>query len=562
MDEKELRRYSRVVVDGDEQTPSRAMLRAVGFTDQDFHKPQIGIASTWAMTTPCNMHINELADEAAKGANAAGGKAVVFNTITISDGISMGTSGMRYSLVSREIIADSIEAVTAGEGFDGLVAIGGCDKNMPACVMAMARLNRPAVFVYGGTIKPGAKRRDIVSVFEAVGAKAAGKIDSDELLDVERTAIPGPGACGGMYTANTMASAIEALGMSLANSSAQEAVSQEKRDDCSRAGAAVMNLIEHDIKPLDIMTRKAFENAISVVIALGGSTNAVLHLIAMAREAKVDLSLDDFTTIGARVPLLADLKPSGKYLMSELIEIGGIQPLMKRMLDAGLLHGDCMTVTGKTLAENLADVADYPQGQDVIHDFDDPIKADSHLAILYGNLAPEGAVAKITGKEGLRFEGKAIVFHSEEEALQAILDGKVVAGQVVVIRYEGPKGAPGMREMLSPTGAIMGKGLGADVALITDGRFSGGSHGFVVGHVTPEAAVGGPIALIEDGDRIVIDAENKQISLDVSDAEMAARRKNWKRPASPVTTGALAKYRACVSSASEGAVTIATPWDE
>jgi dihydroxy-acid dehydratase len=562
MDEKELRRYSRVVVDGDEQTPSRAMLRAVGFTDQDFNKPQIGIASTWAMTTPCNMHINDLADEAAKGADAAGGKAVIFNTITISDGISMGTSGMRYSLVSREIIADSIEAVTAGEGFDGLVAIGGCDKNMPACVMAMARLNRPAVFVYGGTIKPGAKRRDIVSVFEAVGARAAGKIDDDELLEVERTAIPGPGACGGMYTANTMASAIEALGMSLANSSAQEAVSQEKRDDCSRAGAAVMNLIKHDIKPLDIMTRKAFENAISVVIALGGSTNAVLHLIAMAREAKVDLTLDDFTTIGARVPLLADLKPSGKYLMSELIAIGGIQPLMKRMLDAGLLHGDCMTVTGKTLAENLADVADYAEGQDVVRDFDNPIKADSHLAILYGNLAPEGAVAKITGKEGLRFEGKAIVFHSEEEALQAILDGKVVAGHVVVIRYEGPKGAPGMREMLSPTGAIMGKGLGADVALITDGRFSGGSHGFVVGHVTPEAAVGGPIALIEDGDSIVIDAENKQISVGVSDADMAERRKRWKRPVSPVTTGALAKYRACVSSASEGAVTIAAAWED
>jgi dihydroxy-acid dehydratase len=562
MDDKELRRYSRVVVDGDEQTPSRAMLRAVGFSDQDFHKPQIGIASTWAMTTPCNMHINELADEAARGADSAGGKAVVFNTITISDGISMGTPGMRYSLVSREIIADSIEAVTAGEGFDGLVAIGGCDKNMPACVMAIARLNRPAVFVYGGTIKPGEKRRDIVSVFEAVGARAAGKIDDDELLEVERTAIPGPGACGGMYTANTMASAIEALGMSLANSSAQEAVSQQKRDDCSRAGAAVMNLIEQDIKPLDIMTREAFENAISVVIALGGSTNAVLHLIAMAREAKVDLALDDFTTIGARVPLLADLKPSGKYLMSELIEIGGIQPLMKRMLDAGLLHGDCMTVTGKTLAENLADVADYPQGQDVVHGFDDPIKADSHLAILYGNLAPEGAVAKVTGKEGLRFEGKAIVFHSEEEALQAILDGKVVAGHVVVIRYEGPKGAPGMREMLSPTGAIMGRGLGAEVALITDGRFSGGSHGFVVGHVTPEAAVGGPIGLIEDGDSIVIDAENNQISLEISAAAMTDRRKSWRRPASPEITGALAKYRACVSSASEGAVTIAASWDD
>jgi len=562
MKEKELRRYSRVVVDGDEQASSRAMLRAVGFTDDDFHRPQIGIASTWAMTTPCNMHINKLADEAARGADEAGAKAVIFNTITISDGISMGTPGMRYSLVSREIIADSIEAVTAGEGFDGLVAIGGCDKNMPGCIMAMARLNRPAVFVYGGTIRPGAKRRDIVSVFEAVGAKSSGKISDAELLDVEQTAIPGPGACGGMYTANTMASAIEALGMSLANSSAQEAVSAQKIDDCRRAGDAVLNLVREDIKPLDIMTRQAFENAISVVIALGGSTNAVLHLIAMAREANVDLTIDDFTTIGARVPLLADLKPSGKYLMSELIEIGGIQPLMKRMLDAGMLHGDCMTVTGKTLAENLADVEDYPAGQDVIRDLDNPIKADSHLAILYGNLAPDGAVAKITGKEGLRFDGTARVFHAEEEALQAILDGEIVAGHVVVIRYEGPKGGPGMREMLSPTGAIMGKGLGSDVALITDGRFSGGSHGFVVGHVSPEAAVGGPIALIEDGDSIVIDAENKEITLDVSDDEMGRRRQAWRRPPSSVTGGALAKYRAEVSSASEGAVTIPPAWDD
>jgi dihydroxy-acid dehydratase len=562
MEEKELRRYSRVVVDGDEQASSRAMLRAVGFTDRDFKLPQIGIASTWAMTTPCNMHINELAVEAASGADEAGGKGVIFNTITISDGISMGTPGMRYSLVSREIIADSIEAVTAGEGFDGLVAIGGCDKNMPGCMMAIARLNRPAIFVYGGTIRPGEKRRDIVSVFEAVGAKSAGTIGEEDLLEVERTAIPGPGACGGMYTANTMASAIEALGMSLANSSAQEAVSEQKVSDCRQAGAAVLNLIRNDIKPLDIMTREAFENAIAVVIALGGSTNAVLHLIAMAREAGVPLGIDDFTEIGKKTPLLADLKPSGKYLMSELIEIGGIQPLMKRMLDRGLLHGHCMTVTGKTLAENLADVGDYPVGQDVIRDFDNPIKPDSHLAILYGNLAPEGAVAKITGKEGLRFKGTARVYHSEEEALQAILDGDIEAGHVVVIRYEGPKGAPGMREMLSPTGAIMGKGLGADVALITDGRFSGGSHGFVVGHVTPEAAVGGPIALIENGDTIEIDAESMQISLRVSDDELAARKAAWKRPSSPVRTGALAKYRNEVSSASEGAVTIPPAWDD
>lgn len=561
MTDKDLRRYSRVVVDGNEQAPSRAMLRAVGFTEDDFHKPQIGIASTWSMVTPCNMHIGDLADIAAKAADEAGAKGVVFNTISVSDGISMGTPGMRYSLVSREIIADSIEAVAGAEGFDGIVAIGGCDKNMPGCLMALARLNRPSVFVYGGTIRPGAKRRDIVAVFEAVGAHSGGKIDDRELLEVEQTAIPGPGACGGMYTANTMASAIEALGMSLANSSAQEAVSDQKREDCRRASAAVMHLLEQDIKPLDIMTKEAFENAIAVVIALGGSTNAVLHLIAMAREADVELSLDDFTRIGARTPVLADVKPSGRYLMSELIAIGGIQPLMKRMLDKGLLHGECLTVTGRTLAENLADVDDYPDGQDIVRDFDNPIKPDSHLAILYGNLAPDGAVAKITGKEGLRFEGRARVYHSEEDALAGILDDSVQPGDVIVIRYEGPKGAPGMREMLSPTGAIMGKGLGADVALITDGRFSGGSHGFVVGHVSPEAAVGGPIALVEDGDPITIDAQNKRIDVAVSEAEMDKRRKAWKRPASPVQRGALAKYRAEVSSASEGAVTIPEPWD-
>ena len=562
MTEKELRRYSRVIVDGDEQAPSRAMLRAVGFEEDDFKRPQIGIACTWSMVTPCNMHIGKLAEKAAEGANNAGGKGVIFNTISVSDGISMGTPGMRYSLVSREIIADSIEAVTAGEGFDGLVAIGGCDKNMPACVMAMARLNRPSVFVYGGTIKPGAKRRDIVSVFEAVGAKSSGKISESELLEVEQTAIPGPGACGGMYTANTMASAIEALGMSLGNSSAQEAVSEDKVADCILAGEAVLNLIREDIKPLDIMTEKAFENAISVVIALGGSTNAVLHLLAMAREADIKLSLDDFTRIGIKTPVLADVKPSGKYLMSELIEIGGIQPLMKRMLEKGMLHGDCITVSGKTLAENLSKVTDYPKGQDIVRDFDDPIKPDSHLAILYGNLAPEGAVAKISGKEGLYFEGIARTFPSEEDALQAILNDNIKAGDVIVIRFEGPKGAPGMREMLSPTGAIMGKGLGKEVALITDGRFSGGSHGFVVGHITPEAAVGGPIGLVEDGDIIRINAETKEITIDVSDKIMTSRRLRWKKPTSSVTKGALAKYRSCVSSASEGAVTIPLPWNE
>lgn len=562
MRDKDLRRYSRIVVDGMEQAPSRAMLRAVGFTEDDFKRPQIGIASTWSMVTPCNMHIRELAAEAASAADRAGGKGVIFNTISVSDGISMGTPGMRYSLVSREIIADSIEAVTAAEGFDGLVAIGGCDKNMPACVMAMARLNRPAVFVYGGTIKPGVKGRDIVSVFEAVGAVSGGKMSQVQLLEIEKTAIPGPGACGGMYTANTMACAIEALGMSLANSSAQEAVSSQKVDDCHRASAAVMRLIELDIKPLDIMTRKAFENAIAVVIALGGSTNAVLHLLAIARECEVDLSLDDFTRIGARTPVLADLKPSGKYLMSELIEIGGIQPLMKRLLDRGLMHGDCLTVSGKSLADNLSGVADYPQGQDVVRSFADPIKADSHLTILYGNVAPDGAVAKITGKEGLSFEGRARVFHSEEEALQGILDDVVKPGEVIVVRYEGPKGGPGMREMLSPTAAIVGKGLGSDVALITDGRFSGGSHGFVVGHVSPEAAVGGPIALIEDGDKITIDAQTQLISVDVSEVDMENRRKKWRRPPSSVRTGALAKYRAEVSSASDGAVTMPPAWDD
>ncbi len=562
MTEKELRRYSRVVVDGVERAPSRAMLRAVGFTEKDFSRPQIGIASTWSMVTPCNMHIDQLARQAAAGADAAGGKGVIFNTITVSDGISMGTPGMRYSLVSREIIADSIEAVVAAQGFDGLISIGGCDKNMPGCVMAMARLNRPSVFVYGGTIKPGAKRRDIISVFEAVGALSSGAIDEATLLEVEQTAIPGPGACGGMYTANTMASAIEALGLSLANSSAQEAVSQNKIDDCQRAGEAVMNLLEKDIKPRDILTREAFENAITVVIALGGSTNAVLHLLAIAKDAGVDLTLDDFARIGASVPVLADVKPSGRYLMSELIDIGGIQPLMKRLLDRGLLHGSCMTVTGRTVAENLADVADYPDGQDIVRDFDNPIKAESHLVIMYGDLAPDGAVAKITGKEGLRFEGRARVFHSEELALQAILNDEISAGDVIVIRYEGPKGGPGMREMLSPTGAIMGKGLGADVALITDGRFSGGSHGIVVGHVSPEAAVGGPIALIEDGDVITIDAEACRVDISVDDEELARRRANWVRPRSGVTTGALAKYRAEVSSASQGAVTMAPAWDE
>jgi dihydroxy-acid dehydratase len=462
---------------------------------------------------------------------------------------------MRYSLISREVIADSIETVVAGEGLDGFVAIGGCDKNMPACVMAMARLDRPAVFVYGGTIQPGAKRRDIVSVFEAVGGHASGKVSDAELLEVERTAIPGPGSCGGMYTANTMASAIEALGLSLPNSSAQDAISAHKREDSRSAGAAVMNLLHLGIRPSQILSREAFENAITVVIALGGNTNAVLHLLAMAFEAGVELGLDDFTRIGARVPVLADVRPSGKYAMSELIGIGGIQPLMKLLLDAGLLHGDCMTVTGRTMAENLADVDAYPADQDIVRPLDNPIKKDSHLVVLYGNLAPEGAVAKITGKEGMEFTGTARVFNSEEESLQAILDGTVVAGDVLVLRYEGPQGGPGMREMLSPTSAIMGKGLGDQVALITDGRFSGGSHGFVVGHVTPEAAVGGPLALVENGDGIRIDAEARTIDLDVPADELAQRRAAWVAPEPPAAPGLLRKYRRLVSSASLGAVT-------
>jgi dihydroxy-acid dehydratase len=551
----ETRKYSSSVVDGTGKAPARAMLRAVGFDDADFNKPQIGIASTWSMVTPCNMHINHLADFACQGANEAGGKGVIFNTITISDGIANGTIGMKYSLVSREVIADSIEAVAGCQGFDGLIAIGGCDKNMPGCLIGLARLNRPAVFIYGGTIQPGAGHTDIVSVFEAVGQHARGDMTSAELQQVEKTAIPGAGSCGGMYTANTMASAIEALGMSLPNSSAQEAVSLSKTEDCRRAGAAVMYMLEHDIKPTDIMTRQAFENAITTLIALGGSTNAVLHMLAMAHAVDVELTLDDFARIGSQVPVLADLRPSGKYMMSELIAIGGIQPLMKDLLDRGLLHGDCLTVTGKTLAENLADVAPYPADQDIIRPFDQPIKKDSHLVILKGNLAPEGAVAKITGKEGLRFTGKARVFHSEEEAQQDILNGTVVKGDVIVIRYEGPKGGPGMREMLSPTSAVIGKGLGNDVALITDGRFSGGSHGFVVGHITPEAFDGGPIALIENGDQITIDAETAEITLHLSDSDIEKRRMAWKPIPPRYTRGVLAKYAKTVSSASEGAVT-------
>jgi len=552
------RPHSSLVLDGPERAPGRAMLHAVGFTRKDFAKSQIGVCSTWSQVTPCNVHIDGLSRYAADGVNGAGGKAVIFNTITVSDAISMGTEGMKYSLVSREVIADSIETVMGAEGFDGLVAIGGCDKNMPACVMAMARLNRPAVFVYGGTILPGTfqgKPVDIVSVFEAVGQHAAGKLSDAALADLEQHACPGAGSCGGMYTANTMASAIEALGLSLPNSSAQAAVSDDKHRDCLRAGRAAVHLVQRNILPRDILTRKAFENAIVTISALGGSTNAVLHLLAIAHAANVKLTMDDFTRIGKRAPVVADLKPSGKYVMAELIKIGGLTPLMKRLLDRGLLHGDVMTVTGKTLAENLKDVADYPAHQHVIKSLDHPIKKTSHLVILGGNLAPDGAVAKISGKEGEKFSGRARVFDREEDALAAILNGRIKKGDVVVIRFEGPRGGPGMREMLSPTSAIMGRGLGSDVALITDGRFSGGTHGFVVGHITPEAFSGGPLALVKNGDPITIDARARKLTLEISAKELSSRRRRWKAKKPRYTRGVLAKYAKLVSTASRGAVT-------
>ncbi len=549
--------------DGSSRAASRAMLYPVGFKQEDFQKSIIGIASTWSQVTPCNMHIDVLAREAAQGADNAGGKSLIFNTITISDGISMGTEGMKYSLVSREVIADSIETVAGCEGFDGLVAIGGCDKNMPGCAIAIARLNRPAVFVYGGTILPGClslptgekKNLDIVSVFEGIGKNAAGELSAEGLSEIERCAIPGPGSCGGMYTANTMASAIEALGLSLPGSSAQNAVSEAKREDARHAGAAVINLIKLGITPRDILTRKSFENAITLVMALGGSTNAVLHLLAMAHAAKVRLSIDDFTRIGKRVPVLADLKPSGRFSMSELVAIGGILPLMKELLDRELMHGDCLTVTGKTLSENLSQVKPYPDGQEIIRSWDKPIKKTGHLVILRGNLAPDGAVAKISGKEGESFTGQARVFNSEESALKKILDGTIKKGDVVVVRYEGPRGGPGMREMLSPTSAVMGRGLGKEVALITDGRFSGGSHGFVVGHITPEAYCGGPLAIVKDGDTISIDAQKREITLHVSKSEMKKRFKLWKKPLPRYTRGVLAKYASTVTTASTGAVT-------
>jgi dihydroxy-acid dehydratase len=549
------RKFSKNLVDGPHQAASRSMLRGVGFETADFSKPLVGIASTWSKVTPCNMHINELASLVEESIDASDCKGVLFNTITVSDGISMGTQGMKYSLVSREVIADSIETVVGCLGYDGVVAIGGCDKNMPGALIGLARLNRPSIFIYGGSIQPSSLNTDYVTVCEKVGEYAKGSISEEELIAVEKISVKGPGSCGGMYTANTMASSIEALGMSLPGSSSQDAVSDEKKQDCQNAGTAIKKLLDLDIKPSDIMTKKAFENSIAVVIALGGSTNAVLHLLAMAHSIGVDLDLDDFTRIGRVTPVLADIKPFGAHFMSELNAIGGIAPMMKLMLEKELLHGDCLTVTGQTLEENLEAVMPYPDGQKIILPISKPVKDSSHLRVLYGNLAPEGAVAKITGKEGTVFTGTAKVFNSEEEGMAAILEKKITEGDVVVIRFEGPQGGPGMREMLKPTSAIMGQGLGDKVAFITDGRFSGGTHGFVVGHISPEAEMGGPIALIQDGDEITIDANTDILSLNISDDEMIQRSLTWKNPNSSPKSGVLAKYKRTVQSASKGAIT-------
>ena len=549
------RKYSKILHDGPQQAASRSMLRGAGFIDEDFEKSIVGIASLGASVTPCNMHLNSLAEIVEESVNNSGCKAVTFNTITVSDGISMGTEGMKYSLVSREVIADSIETVVGCLGYDGVVGIGGCDKNMPGVIIGLARLNRPSLFIYGGSIRPSEQNTDYVTVCEKTGEFSKGSISEEELISVEKVSVVGPGSCGGMYTANTMASAIEALGMSLPGSSSQDAVSDDKKNDCINTGRAIENLLEKDIKPSDIMSKEAFENAITVVIALGGSTNAVLHLIAMAHAINVDLDLDDFTRIGKRVPVLADIKPFGENYMSSLNEVGGIQPLMKMLLDADLLHGDCLTVSGKTISENLSEVDPYPDNQTIIREISNPIKSSSHLRILYGNLAPEGAVAKITGNEGLKFTGTAKVFDSEEDGNEAIQNNLISEGDVVVIRYEGPKGGPGMREMLKPTSAIMGQGLGDKVAFITDGRFSGGTHGFVVGHISPEAYVGGPIGVIKNGDKITIDAETNSISIDISDEELQKRLDNFKPNKELPKKGVLSKYSKSVQSASLGAIT-------
>jgi dihydroxy-acid dehydratase len=554
----QLNKYSRMLTQTRSQVGSQAMLYGVGLTDEDMQKPQVGIASMGWEGNTCNMHLNDLAKEVKAGVQASGLVGLIFHTIGVSDGISMGTEGMKCSLLSRDIIADSIETVMRAQWYDANVSIPGCDKNMPGAVMAIARVNRPSIVVYGGTIHPGYlgdKKLDIVSAFEAYGQWLAKQITEEELKAVLHHACPGAGACGGMYTANTMASAIESLGLSLPYSSSIPATSREKVEECHKVGAALANLLEQDIKPSDILTRKSFENAIAVAVALGGSTNAVLHLIAMARAADVPLTIDDFQEVSNRTPLLADLKPSGKYVMEELYDVGGVPAVQRLLLREGLLHGDCMTVTGKTLAENLADLPDLQEGQSIVCPISRPIKPTGHLQILYGNLATEGAVAKITGKEGTRFSGPAKVFDSEELTLEAIEQGRVTHGDVVVIRYEGPKGGPGMREMLSITGAIMGAGLGNSVALITDGRFSGGTHGFVVGHITPEAYMGGGLALLRDGDIVTIDAENNTLNVDLSDEELARRRATWQAPAPKFTKGVLYKYMKTVASASEGCVT-------
>ena len=553
-----LNKYSKNVTQDPTQPAAQAMLYAIGLTEEDLEKPLIGIASTGYEGNPCNMHLNDLALHVKEGVNQSDLVGLIFNTIGVSDGISMGTYGMRYSLPSRDIIADSMETVVQAMNYDGLVTVVGCDKNMPGALMAMIRLNRPSVMVYGGTIASGClnnRKLDVVSAFEAWGQKVAGNMQEEEYKQVIQNACPGAGACGGMYTANTMASAIEALGMALPYNSSNPATGSEKQEDCTRAGQAVRTLLEKDIKPLDIITKKSLENAIRLVVVMGGSTNAVLHFLAIAKAARVPFTLDDFQRISDETPFLADLKPSGKYLMEDVHRVGGVPAVLKFLLAEGMLHGDCLTVTGKTLAENLKDVPDLEAGQEVIRPLSDPIKKTGHLRILYGNLAPTGSVAKITGKEGLRFQGPARVFEDEFEANRGIGEGKVSRGDVVVIRYEGPQGGPGMPEMLKPTSAIMGAGLGKDVALITDGRFSGGTHGFVVGHVTPEAQAGGPIALLRDGDIITIDAEANTLSVDLSDEELNRRRAAWKAPELKVKRGSLYKYAKTVSSASEGCVT-------
>ena len=555
---KELNKYSKAVTQDPTQPAAQAMLHAIGLTDEDFKKPLVGIASTGYEGNPCNMHLNKLAVDIKKGVQTSDLVGLIYNTIGVSDGISMGTPGMRYSLPSRDIIADSMETVVQAMSYDALITVVGCDKNMPGALMAQLRLDRPSILVYGGTIAPGChedKKLDVVSAFEAWGEKVAGTITEKEFKTVVKKACPGAGACGGMYTANTMASAIEALGMSLPYTSSNPAVSPDKTAECARVGAALRNLIEKDIKPSDIVTRKSLENAVKLVTVLGGSTNAVLHFLAIAKAAQIEFKLQDFQKISDTTPFLADLKPSGKYLMEDLHNVGGVPGVLKYMLDQGMLHGDCMTVTGKTIAENLAEVDHLKAHQDVIHTVENPIKATGHIRILYGNIASEGSVAKITGKEGLHFRGSARVFNGEFEANAGIGAGKVKKGDVVVIRYEGPQGGPGMPEMLKPTAAIMGAGLGKDVALITDGRFSGGTHGFVVGHITPEAQTGGGIALIQDGDIIVIDAENNTINMEISEEELASRKASWIAPELKVKRGSLYKYARTVSSASEGCVT-------